>query len=366
MAGTMLDEELTDGLKQAKKGPRNFALVAKGVTPLKLMVRKKKFPDGMLAKAKAEAKGNDVITGVLVASGVDFAFQVLAEPTIKPSKLKELIAEQTEMTAKPRWEVVPALPEIGGDEDEQTEMEADELPSGSPPLSTGAEEEQVENEGEDLPPTAPPAIDAKQLIAAMNKLSPQIQAAAAANPDRKKEFVQPVAAFQQFIKAGQLDQAKAALGQLVELLKSAVPPTAPQAGATGKVSLVKLGKARLEWIGVRDAALADIRKLQKSIEAEFRDDAEQAQELKAALARLNESIRELEAKLHEELDQVLNAEEAARPALVGVARKTLTRLTSYLHTDPIMAELDDNEVVPGMKVAAPLRAKLDEISAALG
>jgi len=363
MAGTMLDQELTEGLKQAKKAPRNFALIAKGANPVKLMVRKKKFRDGELAKAKAEAKGNDVITGVLVASGADFAFQVLAEPTVKPIKLKELIVEQTEMTAKPRWEVLPTLPDIGSEEDEQAEMEADEMPPGSPPPpTTGAEQEQAEREGEDLPPTAPPAIDAKQLIAAMNKLSPQIQAAAAANPDRKKELVTPVAAFQQHIKAGELDQAKAVLAQLAALLKSLAPPP----GGASKVSLVKLGKARLEWIGVRDAALADIRKLQKSIEAEFRDDAEQAQELKAALARLNESIRELEAKLHEELDQVLNAEEAARPSLVGVARKTLTRLTSYLDTDPIMAELDDNEVVPGMKVVAPMRAKLDEISAALG
>jgi hypothetical protein len=367
MAGTMLDQELTEGLKQAKKAPRNFALIAKGANPVKLMVRKKKFRDGELAKAKAEAKGNDVVTGVLVASGADFAFQVLVEPTVKPIKLKELIVEQTEMTAKPRWEVVPTLPEIGSDEDEQAEMEADETPPGSPPpLTTGVEDEQDESDAEDLPPTAPPTIDAKQLIAAMNKLSPQVQSAAAANPDRKKDFVQPVAAFQQFIKSGQLDQAQKALGQLIDLLKSAVPATAPPTGKTGQVSLVKLGKARLEWIGVRDAALADIRKLQGAIAAEFRNDAEQTQELKAALTRLNESIRELEAKLHEELDQVLNAEEAARPALVGVARKTLTRLTSYLDSDPIMAELDDNEVVPGMKVVAPVRAKLDEISAALG
>ena len=365
MAGTMLDQELADGLKQARKSPRNFALIAKGVNPLKLMVRKKKFAEGALAKAKSEAKGNEVITGVLVVSGADFAFQVLTEQTIKPTKLKELISEQAEITCKPRWEVVPTLPDIG-DEDEQGEMQADELPPGSPPPPTVSEEEAAEIEGEDLPPTAPPQIDAKQLVAAMNKLTPQIQAAAAANPERKGELLRPVAAFQQHIKANQFDQAKAALGQLADLLKSAVPPTAPPTGATGKVSLVKLGKARLEWITVRDAALADIRKLQAAIAAEFRDDKEQVAELKSALVKLNESIRELEAKLHDELDQVLNAAEAARPPLVAIARKTLSRLTSYLDTDPIMGELDDNEVVPGMMVVAPVRAKLDEISAALG
>jgi hypothetical protein len=362
MAGTMLDDELTEGLKQAKKGARHFALIVKGSNPVKLMVRKKKFRDGELAKAKTEAKGNDYVVGVLVVSGADFAFQVLAEPTVKPLKLRELIAEQTEMTAKPRWEVLAALPDIGGDEDEQGEVETEGTATSTPTSTpTSLESEQADSETEEQSTGAPGGLDGKQLIAAMNKLSPQIQAAAAANPDRKKELVTPVAAFQQLVKSGELDQAKEVLGQLAALLKSIGPPT-----GTGKVSLVKLGKARLEWVGVRDAALADIRKLQAAIAAEFKSDAEQIDALKAALTRLNEGIRELEAKLAEQLDQVLNADEAARPSLIAAARKTMARLTNYVESDPIMAELDDNEVIPGMKVVAPVRAKLNEISAALG
>ena len=128
-----LDEELIEGLKGAKKSPRNFALIAKGVSPVKLLVQKKKFRDGELMKAKTEAKGNDVITGVLVASGSDFAFQVLgAEPSVKTTKLKELIAEQTEMTAKPRWEVVTTLTEVK-EEDEQREQESQDAVAGTGP-----------------------------------------------------------------------------------------------------------------------------------------------------------------------------------------------------------------------------------------
>lgn len=352
MPGTALDEELTEGLKQAKKTPRHFALIVKGANPVKLMVRKKKFRDGELAKAKTEAKGNDFIVGILAVSGADFAFQVLAEPTVKPTKLKELIAEQTEMTAKPRWEVVTALPEIGDEE----------------------EVEQAEVEGTETQPTSetpsPSSLDAGQLLAAMNKLTPQITAAAAAHPDRKKELVTAVAAFQQQHKSGQLEQAQDTLTKLAELLKSLGSPSggsgASPTGGSGKVSLVKLGKARLEWITVRDAALADLRALQATIAAEFKSDAEQLQALKAALTKLNEGVRELEAKLPDELDLVLNAEEANRPPLIAAARKTIDRLTNYLNTDPIMAELDDNEVIPGMKVVAPVRAKINEISAALG
>jgi hypothetical protein len=120
MANVALDDELIEGLKGAKKSPRHFALIAKGMTPVKLLVQKKKFRDGELMKAKTEAKGNEIITGVLVASGSDFAFQVLGEePSVKPMKLKELIAEQAEMPAKPRWEVVTVLTDVGEEEEEE-------------------------------------------------------------------------------------------------------------------------------------------------------------------------------------------------------------------------------------------------------
>ena len=110
MAEAILDKELVEGLNAAKKAPRNYALIVKGANPVKLLVQKKKFQDGELAKAKSEAKGNEIITGVLLASGTDFAFQVLGEePTIKTTKIKELIVEQAEMSVKPRWEVVTAL-----------------------------------------------------------------------------------------------------------------------------------------------------------------------------------------------------------------------------------------------------------------
>jgi len=131
MPEVALDDDLIEGLKGAKKSPRNFALIAKGVNPVKLLVQKKKFRDGELAKAKAEAKGTEVITGVLVASGSDFAFQILGEePAVKPTKLKELIVEQTEITAKPRWEVVTALTEVSEEESEQGEQESQGKPTG--------------------------------------------------------------------------------------------------------------------------------------------------------------------------------------------------------------------------------------------
>lgn len=143
MAQVTVDDELVEGLKQAKKSPRNFALIAKGAAPLKLLVQKKRFRDGDLMKAKTEAKGNLVITGVLLASGADFAFQVVGEePAIKPIKLKELIAEQAGMPVKPRFEVVTELPEVSeaDDESEKGDAAPGEQPSVPDPTAPSGRE----------------------------------------------------------------------------------------------------------------------------------------------------------------------------------------------------------------------------------
>lgn len=346
MAGTMLDEALTEGLKQAKKSPRNFALIVKGANPVKLFVRKKKFRDGELAKAKTEAKGNDYIVGVLVVSGADFAFQVLAEPTVKPLKLKELITEPTEMTAKPRWEVLPTLPDIGGDEeDEQAESEAAEVPPAPPPPPGS-------------PPLAPPppAIDANQLVAAMNKLSPQIQAAAAANPDRKKELVTPVTAFQQHIKNNQLDQAKAVLGQLVTLLKSLGPAPAP-GSETRANPLVAFAKIRLDWEARKKAVQAKIAELHAKIVAESDDpeDAAAAKNLHKVLARFNEGLGDT-------IDEMRNAtEQAVQRRLTAKAVEIANRYLQFLHSDPLVAHVEENPYEVTVAVRESLTPPLDSL-----
>jgi hypothetical protein len=362
MPGTALDEELIESLKDAKKSPRNFALVVKGVAPVKLVVQKKKLKEGALMKAKTEAKGNDVITGVLEASGSDFAFKVVGqEPSVKVTKLKEFIAEQTEMTVKPRWEVVNDLPKVADEEEESNEADQQES-TNSPNADSDAAIPTAP------PPPQAPGITANQLLAAMNKLSPQIQAAAKNNPDRKNDLVTLVAAFQKQVTAEPLDPARETLTQLVNLLKSLPQATAqPQPGnQPAKFSLVKLGKARIEWIGVRDKAVADIKRLKDALAEEFDSDPDQTEALAAALKRLDNVMKGLEVTLPDELDAILNAEETAREQLIATARKTLNSLNRLCNEDEVVAELDGNEVIEGFLVVEPMRAKLAEISAALG
>ncbi len=368
-----LDKDLAKALQVAKRKPRNFAIIAKGANVLKLLVEKKPIKDGALVKAKKEVQGNLVIQGVVRGEGSELVFEVLEEPSIAEPKLKKFISDATWLTLKPRFQVVAKLEPIdddaaddGGDTgstqsvDGTDAPEASHAPSSEPPTTVP-------------PPASGPSSD--QLVASLNKLSPTIKLAVTNHPDRKADILKPVAAFQSHIKAGDLAAAKECLLQIGALLKSLAAAVGTAGGTTetnkeqssGRgISLVALAKARLAWPEVRDAAIRDIRHLKDEIWSEFRDDSEQATELSAAMADLDQKVRELDNRLHEELDAVLNASEADRPPLIRAARTTLDRVLGLLASDPVFAAIDDNEVVPGMLVRAPLEEQLSAISAALG
>src|SRR5688572_10511905 len=111
MAKQVKDPELKAGLTQARKNPRNFVMIAKGTTAVKLIVQKKPITAGDVQNAKAEAKGNLVVEGVCLGDGPEMVFNVVGqEPGIKPVSIKELIGEETELTMKGRFQVVNDLP----------------------------------------------------------------------------------------------------------------------------------------------------------------------------------------------------------------------------------------------------------------
>src|SRR5262249_8276828 len=176
---------------------------------------------------------------------------------------------------------------------------------------------------------------------------------------------------QVFARKQDFAQANAVLDQVEQLLRSPAPMAAPAAhpqalAATTGLSLVKLGKARLEWLATRTHAIRDIEHLQAAIEVEFKDDPEQQVQLAAALKRLGALVTELNEELGNQLDAVLNAEDdGQRQALIRIAQATLARFRHFVDTDEVVALLDGNEVLPEMQVAAPVRSKLQGIAVAL-
>lgn len=137
--------------------------------------------------------------------------------------------------------------------------------------------------------------------------------------------------------------------------------------AAGTLSLVKLGKSRIEWIGVRRAAVAGIGQLRDAIAQEFAADPEQAGALQQALGMLDTLVGQLDSRLEANLDAVLNAAAGRdQAAALAAARRMLEAAMALVDGDPLMSELDGNEILPDLAVQAPLKAKLADIAAALG
>lgn len=134
----------------------------------------------------------------------------------------------------------------------------------------------------------------------------------------------------------------------------------------GKFSVFALGRSRLEWRKQRLSAIAELGRLQAALTQKFANDTAQKQTLQAALKKFDDLISELGPDLDEDLDAVLNADEGKRKGLVDKAKSRLAKLERLVEQDPVVAELDGNEVLPDMKVTAPMRQRLNDIAASLG
>jgi hypothetical protein len=106
-------EDLATALRQAKRKPRHFAIVAKGVEVLALYARKKPFRAGTLRQVRRETGGKQIIQGICQGDGgANLVFKVVGDPPkVKKSQLREFISKTTGMMIKPRFEGVAKLEE---------------------------------------------------------------------------------------------------------------------------------------------------------------------------------------------------------------------------------------------------------------
>jgi hypothetical protein len=166
------------------------------------------------------------------------------------------------------------------------------------------------------------------------------------------------------IKNHEYDEAAKSLDELEPLLSQKPGQGGPAPG--GKLSLVALAKSRFAWKAERTNAISEIGRLEAALSQRFKGVESQKQPLSAALSRLDKLIATFGPQLDDGLDEVLNGDEATRPALVKKARALMDGFQKTVDSDPIMAELDGNEVLDDLLVAEPLRKALVNISAALG
>lgn len=216
------NEDLILGLKQAKTQPRHVGLVAKGADTVHLIVQKKPIKDGDLTKAKSEFKGNAVYRGVVQFDGDGYVFSFLEEPAIGLVKLRKFLIESTGLNFKATIQVLPVLPTVPDDE-LLASMVQSSTPTPEPVATPEPPGEPVSSKPVE-PPAGPessePEDDRLQKFAAtLKSLTPRVQQALAAAPERKAELFQAVSAAKSAIDEKRADDCPAALKTLAGLLQ---------------------------------------------------------------------------------------------------------------------------------------------------
>ncbi len=207
---------------------------------------------------------------------------------------------------------------------------------------------------EDIGKNQEQSDDKNGLLKRLKELSPRISdALSGPNAARVQELVGQV---KTLVKDANFSSASQVLDELEALLGKPI---------SDSISLVALGKARLEWNAARQHAISELRRLKEILREVYEGDAEEEAALNNSFQRLDSMIEQMTEELGDSLDDVLNADLAQRPALAKLAKAILSRFTNFVESDEIMSVIDDNEYAPDMIVAQPLRDKLSDISTAL-
>ena len=342
--------DLKAKLAAARQKPLNFGLsLSNKPEESAMLIHRTLKPEKLQKDAKKMAGSPKVACGTVECKGKLVMLTCFGDPPSTAAKrLKVFLKAATGESMKIQIMDVDGNVVESEDDGEQKE--------GLAPQSTpGTEQSQEPGSDGDL---------AARLDTALQKLAPKIKEALTQNPRAKDAVQKLILAIKSAGTEGDAAAAKKRLGQLNDVLNKVIG--SGSGDGVAKISLVKLGKARLEWPDTHSRAFGDLNRLKKQIEADYADMPEAAEVVAKAIKRLDDSFSTFNAKLHDQLDEVLNADEEGRKAQVATARQMIDRFSKHLAGDPIISALDGNDILPDVAIAAPIQAKLQEISVALG
>jgi len=209
----------------------------------------------------------------------------------------------------------------------------------------------------------------KEFEANLAKLMGRIQKALASNLDKedRDEIQGYIKSIKENGAAHRYSDASDDLVSLEEAL-DALAAGGSGASADGGLSVKQLAEARLRWGQERDKAIKEIKRLAKAIGDEFAAEKEQLPQVRKAVLDLYAlADKQLKVDLEHQLDAALNAKDAAaRAQAVASAKRALQEIQSLLDSNPVMRELDGNEILSDMSVVKPMKETLSAVEAALG
>ncbi len=128
-----------------------------------------------------------------------------------------------------------------------------------------------------------------------------------------------------------------------------------EASLAGTISLVALQKARLAWDGERKRVAAELKSLEASMVAAFKE-AEDAKEMAQIATKVHRVLKVIDHRLLETLDEALNAATIfSRGACLIKAAGLIDAYLSELETHPLIQLVESNpfqrvNIVKGLRL----------------
>jgi hypothetical protein len=228
------------------------------------------------------------------------------------------------------------------EEEEEQETQAQETTAAAPPPPP--------------PPPAPPpqaaptapTLDAGALSKRLATLIPRV---AAADATSKASLAKLAGDANTNLKGGNLAAAKVFIEELQSALDgpaaaaSAATQDAQKAGAQG--GGVAFAKSRLAWLAARKKLEESLEKLHGEIQTTYKDSPALSDIDTRFRTTVAPVLASLDEELADKLDDVANAADPAqRTKLITEAKATITRYETYVSSEKLLADLDDNPFVP--------------------
>ena len=312
-------------LRRAVEKQLNFAVgLGKEAKDHRFLFHPSMAASGLLAKLRKETKLAKYTYGIVGAHGERKDTLVLGLEGQQVSGLKKKSERMLKLYKLPPFTKIMLM--VDGEEAEDivdpddTDIDIDDGVAASA----------------DAPPPPPPAAanPSRELQAEMNKLTPRIKVAVAANPDRKTDILGAVAGFQARLKVGEYEAARALLDTVSGLLDELGAEVEPLPAVPGDF-VNAWPPVRAAWSTASDKVDAQIAQLQNALRGS--DDDELKEIGNAGLNAVTGGFKVPLMAIFRDLDGA-----APTPEAIAKALKIVEGFQVHLDSDERVEACDEN------------------------
>jgi len=264
-----------------------------------------------------------------------------------------------------------SIAEDVGEEDEEQEGEAQASPNApEAPVAHGPTEQnqpQTDTQAE-TQPNETQQFDSAALTQRLTGLVKEMIGVLKTAPERQGELKDLASKAQTAIKAGEESAATQAIDTFEAALQGGTAPngadtTQTETKPTGPAApnAAVLQKSRTAWVAARKRIEDEIGKLQQAMTKHYDGEGFAADLDKVFQAKVGPILTSLDQSLATKLDEVgKNTDPGQHEKLVGEAQQIIGKYESFIASDPLIPQLDQNPFVP-LQIQKTLTATLEAL-----